>query len=406
MRRGLLVGIAMVIVAGLLLGGYAAPTLAKPVKIGGIFPQTGPYAAVGKTVTEGATLAVEEINQNGGIFGAPVEKYWRDDELKVQVALRRARELVETIGVDFFIGTIHVGIAAALNAYAKDAGAFYGCLCTTPPDMAKKGNLNPYTLLPFPRMSQMAGIPADVVAAKLKPKLAYIVASDYAYGWITSAVFKKRLEAHGVKVIGPEFHPLGATDFSPYIAKIMKLDPKPDILVSANFGMDFIHFVRQVYEFKLDIPILAASLTESFAKGVGPEGMKDVYGMMYYYYKLDLPQSKTFVEKYKAKYGYPPDAYAADGYHVTMLLLNAVKEIGTTDKKQLMAYFEGREITGLKGPERCRPKTHQFIQNIVIVRGKEPAKIKDQWDIFEVIDLAGYKGGEKYLLSYKELGWE
>jgi branched-chain amino acid transport system substrate-binding protein len=406
MRRRLLLGIAMVGVAGLLLCGYAAPTAAKPVKIGGIFPQTGPYAAVGKTVTEGSTLAVEEINKAGGIFGAPVENYWRDDELKPEVALRRARELVETIGVDFFTGTIHVGIAAALNAYAKDAKAFYGCLCTTPQDMAKKGTLNPYTLLPFPRMSQMAGIPADYFAAKQAPKSAYIIGADYAYGWITSAVFKERLQAHGAKVTGPEFHPLGAVDFSPYITKIMRLDPKPDVLVSCNFGMDFIHFVKQVYDFKLRIPILAASLTEDFAKGVGPEAMRNVTGMMYYYWEIDTPQSKAFVEKHKARFGYPPDAYAGDGYHVTMLLLNAVKEIGTTDKDKLMAYFEGRELMGLKGPERCRPKTHQFIQNIVIVRGKDPAKIKSDWDRFEVLGLAGYEGGEKYLLSYKELGWE
>lgn len=406
MGRRLLVRMAMVIAAAVLVSGYAAPTLAKPVKIGGIFPQTGPYAAAGKSATEGATLAVEQINKEGGIFGVPVKKYWRDSELKPEVALRRARELVETIGVDFFVGTIHVGIASALNAYAKDAGALYGCLCTTAPDMSKKGTLNPYTLLPFPRMSQMAGIPADFVATKLAPKTAFILASDYAYGWITSAVFKKVLEAHGVKVIGPEFHPLGCTDFSPYITKIMRLRPKPDLLVSANFGMDFVHFVKQAYEFKLGIPVLTASLTESMAKGVGPQAMRNVYGMMYYSYKIDLPQSRAFAKAYEARYGYPPDSYAGDGYHVTMLLLNAVKKIGTTNKDKLMAYFSGRKIIGLKGPELCRPKTHEFIQNIVIVRGKNPAEIKNPSDLFDIIGLAGYKGGEKYLQSYKELGWE
>jgi len=35
-----------------------------------------------------------------------------------------------------------------------------------------------------------------------------------------------------------------------------------------------------------------------------------------------------------------------------------------------------------------------------------PPEIKTEWDIFEIIDLAGYKGGEEYLPSYKELGWE
>ena len=408
MKRVLLVGIAIVVVLGLVLSGCKAEAPVEPVKIGGIFPQTGPYASEGKTITEGATLAVEEVNAAGGIFGVPVENYWRDDELKVEVALRRARELVETVGVDFFEGTIHVGIAAALNEYSKDASALYACNCTTTPQMSEKGNLSPYVLLPFPRMSQMAGVPAEVVTAKLAPKLAYILAADYAYGWITSDVFQKTLESHGCKIVGgePEFHPLGAADFSPYITKVQNLDPQPDILVSANFGMDMIHFIKQAHDFGLDIPILCASLTEGFAKGIGPVAFQNVYGMMYYYNEVDTPESKAFVDSYTARFGYPPDSYAGDGYHVTMMLLNAVKEIGTTDKDAMMEYFSGREIMGLKGPELIRPKTFESIQNIVVVKGKDPAKIKTEYDLFEVIDVAGFEGGEKYLDSLADLGWE
>ena len=380
MKRVLLVGIAIVVVLGLVLSGCKAEAPAEPVKIGGIFPQTGPYANEGKTITEGATLAVEEVNAAGGIFGLPVENYWRDDELKVDVALRRARELVETVGVDFFEGTIHVGTAAALNEYSKDASVLYACNCTPTPERSKKGNLSPYVLLPFPRMSQMAGVPAEVVTAKLAPQRAYILANDMAYGWTTSEVFQTTLESHGVEIIGgeAEFHPFGATDFSPYIAKIQNMDPQPDILVSANFGMDLIHFIKQAVDFGLEQPFLCASLTEGFARGIGPTAFRNVYGMMYYYNEVDTPESKAFVESYKARYGYPPDSYAGDGYHVTMMLLNAVKEIGTTDKDAMMEYFEGREISGLKGPELVRPKTFEFIQNIVVVRGKDPAQIKTE----------------------------
>jgi len=423
-KKGIWIIVSVLVVLGLLLGTFGcaptaevtttatatapttATTPAKPVKIGGLFPQTGLYAAIGKTVTEGATLAVEEINEGGGVFGVPVEYYWRDDELKVDVALRSARELVETIGVDFVAGTVHVGIASALNEYSRDAEAIYCCLCTTSPEMAERGTLSPYTLLPFPRMSQMAGIPTDVVVAELAPKTAYIVASDYSYGWVTSRHFKEGLESYGVKVTGPEFHPMGATDFSPYITKIMSMEPKPDIVVAANFSMDTVHFVKQLTDYHLGIPILTASVTESMATGMGPEALRSLYGMMYYYNQIDLPQSRAFVDKYEAKYGYPPDSYAGDAYHATKLLLNAAKETGTTDKDTLIAYFEGKEITGLKGPEKVRPKTHQFIQNIVVVRGKEPAEIKTEYDLFEIIGIAGFEGGEKYLLSYEELGWE
>ena len=75
-----------------------------PVKIGMVDPVTGVYAAVAQGELEGAKLATDQVNKNGGILGRPVMLMIEDSANDVGVGVQKTRKLLERDQVSFIIG--------------------------------------------------------------------------------------------------------------------------------------------------------------------------------------------------------------------------------------------------------------------------------------------------------------
>ena len=113
-RRGLVKGAAA-------LGALqvASPFLIQargetPIRMGMVDPLTGAYAAPAGNEVMGAKLAVEQINAKGGILGRQVELLVEDSANDVGIGVQKARKLIERDQVNFMIGDVNSGIAAAI----------------------------------------------------------------------------------------------------------------------------------------------------------------------------------------------------------------------------------------------------------------------------------------------------
>src|SRR5437667_11598120 len=104
---------AVALVAGVLA---AAPAAAQtcPVKIGGVLPLTGSMAPITKKIAQAAELAIEHVNQGGGIKGCPVQFILRDDQGQPTVGVDAAKYLVEVERVPAFTGTISSGVTGPI----------------------------------------------------------------------------------------------------------------------------------------------------------------------------------------------------------------------------------------------------------------------------------------------------
>ncbi len=87
----------------------------EPVRIGGQGAMSGAHADYGRQMQMGAELAIEEINEAGGILGREIVLNWLDEELRPDVATRNARQLVEEWGADFLTGVDSSGSAMAVG---------------------------------------------------------------------------------------------------------------------------------------------------------------------------------------------------------------------------------------------------------------------------------------------------
>src|SRR6516162_4856897 len=91
-----------------------------PIRIGMVDPLTGVYAATAGNEVMGAKLAVEQINAKGGILGRPVELLVEDSANDVGTGVQKVRKLIERDQVNFVIGDVNSGIAAAISQVTSE----------------------------------------------------------------------------------------------------------------------------------------------------------------------------------------------------------------------------------------------------------------------------------------------
>ncbi|HLQ85506.1 MAG TPA: ABC transporter substrate-binding protein, partial [Salinisphaeraceae bacterium] len=107
MLKKLLMSVA---VSTALVAGMSAQAADKPLKIGAIMPMTGALAAYGETSLKGAELAVEEINEAGGVLGMPIELAVEDAQTEPQAGVAAANKLANIDGVAAFVGALSSGV--------------------------------------------------------------------------------------------------------------------------------------------------------------------------------------------------------------------------------------------------------------------------------------------------------
>jgi branched-chain amino acid transport system substrate-binding protein len=189
---------------------------------------------------------------------------------------------------------------------------------------------------------------------------------------------------------------------------------KPDVFIAAQFAADSVALLKQVSQMGLgkEMTIFNAFITNVVAKGLPPEALQGVYAMHYFYYDLSSFEDKAvaksaaeFTELFQAKYGNPPDAYAAIAYVAYMEMFRGFEQAKSLDAKAVSAALmaNGGKFDSIKGPANWR-EDHSAVYKYAafLVKGKGPGEQKNPWDLFTVM---GAVGGEAVLPKLKELGY-
>lgn len=107
----------------MLAGASTGATAAEPVEIGLVAALSGQSAKSGEAITRGLTMAIEEINQNGGVLGGrKIELIRRDDESNPAKGQIAARELIFREDVAVFFGGLDSPVSLAIVPVANEAG--------------------------------------------------------------------------------------------------------------------------------------------------------------------------------------------------------------------------------------------------------------------------------------------
>lgn len=301
------------------------------ITIGLVAPLTGPVAAYGDQVKNGAEAAVEAINKNGGIAGEKVVLKLADDAGDPKQGVSAANSLVGE-GIHFVVGPVTSGVAMP----ASDVFAENGVLMVTPtataPDLTNRGLEN--VLRTCGRDDQQAEVAAKYVLDHFKDKRIAVVHDNGTYGKGLADAFKKVINDGGLTEVAYTALTPGEKDYSALVTKL-KAD-KVDVIYFGGYHPEAGLLVRQLHDVQVSAQIIGGeglSNTEYWAIG-----NQAAQGTLFTNATdaLKNPDSAEAVAVLKEK-GVPPEAFTLNAYAAVQVLKFGIEKAGKTDDSAAVA---------------------------------------------------------------------
>ena len=406
-RRTVLKGVAATASATAVTGFPFVNRLAlgdTPVKLGALYPFTGPMALEAQEMLSATQLAVEDVNAAGGVLGRKVELLTRDSEFKPEVMKRKSSELIDVEKCPFLVGALvgTEGIALSeVGCKSEIVVGFFGQnFLTVKGKMCKYQygtNLTPY---------QTAAAAARFAHAQNFGKKWHMLANNYSWPQMFERSFSIVAKQVGTEWTGVTWAPLGTRDFLPFLPKVAAA--KADVIFITTWAADQVACAKQVQEFGLrkHAQAVVHSITvETFAESAGKGAYEGTYfGTPWYWHLKDkYPAAKSFYERHMARRKRPPSGYAASTYSTVRVLLDAARDTKSLETEKIIRALEGRKFQYLKGPEFIRACDHVNIQEIFLCRGKSPSAMRDDFDFGEIVQAVG---GEEIAESCESEGFD
>lgn len=329
-----------------------AATAADPLKVGAIYSLSGTYVVTEGPALKAARLAVQELNEAGGIKGRPIELIHYDGRSMQANVVDAARRLVHEDGVIAIIGVFDSAFYLASAPIAQDAGVPYIDSGGTMPNLPERVGEFAH-MMPFGDDDQ-AQVAAEFAAQDLGAGTAFVLRNaDWDYTRALARFFKEGFEEHGGEILGESSYHTGDTDYSAHIAKIRDLNPQPDVIYAAVNPGDDATFVRQAREAGVTLPIIGADAFDNrkLVKDAGVQHTEQVFFTTHMALTEDGGAVSRFIGAYEAEYGMPPEnAFAGLGYDSVHLLAEAMRRASELTPEAVNdAIFSITDFSGVTG---------------------------------------------------------
>ncbi len=330
-----LIAAALIVVIGIWINVTRQPE--DTIKIGGAYNLTGATAVMGELQLNGSTLAIEEINRNGGINGKKVELVTEDTASSATQALN-AYQALTFKGVRYVVAETSAVVGAIRQTVVDD-----GNLILTPGSVTSSYYDNNQLSCRLALTARSFGSGFSALFNELGYKRVITLLPDNEYGRSVAEEFKKTYASTGGQVVFAEFYPASADagDYRTNLAKVKSQQAGADVILYVQTTNPVEVMLKQFKEVGLTIPVVSDIYT------INNSGLKDrslANGIRYVDYEYvaapsetDSAVTKDFKSKYKARYGADPVYLAAAHYDAIILLAEAIDNVG--DNPQLVAKY-------------------------------------------------------------------
>ncbi len=337
----------------------AAAPEGDPLRIGMATSLSGAIALFGVANQNGAQLAVDQLNEAGGVLGRPLELIVRDDQARPEEGAAIARDLIISEEVDMLLGPVSSGVALAITEISEERQVPF-IVHTSNTEALMNEQFQPYMVSVVPNTGMEARAQGVDLADSGFTQWATI-APNYEFGQRQTQTFVDTITSENpeVEIIEQQFPELGEPDQQAFISALLAANP--EAVYSPLFAGDLVTFTRQAANLGFFEQTYFTALYETDAlTELGDE--VDLTGVRAYSrcpFTIDTPEMTQFVEDYRAAYDLVPSDWACMAYDAVNLWAEVVEENGSEDPDTFVETVEGFEFTSLRGPTTIREVDHQ-----------------------------------------------
>jgi len=351
---------------------------ADPVKVGVVYPLTGPIAAAGSYQKAGVEIARDRINAEGGILGNPVRVFIEDGANDPAQSVSAAEKLVTRDKVDVMIAAWGSSPTLAVSAsVTKKYGIPHVVDTASSGKVTKLEGKRPNSWL-F-RISPTSQMEAEG-SEKLLPKLGFkkvafmVVNNDWGRG--AAQEFGTVIQRTGGSIVTQEIINADATDFLTQLTKIKSAGADSIIVTTDQAQISLI--LKQYKSLGMTQKILTTGggiVPEGLVALAGPEAAEGVniitFFAPWFPETTKIPQeAKWFADEY-LKRGHAPKGFGESfrGYDGMKVIKAAFEIAKTTDKEKVREAFHKVDTWGLSGHIKF-DEFGQSSPNILVIQVK------------------------------------
>ncbi len=341
-----MVMLSVMLAVGLALTGCVpeeeAPVEVEVVKIGGVYPLTGPFAPFGIGDKQAIDLAVEKINAEGGVHslgGAKIEVIYADSEGDPAVALTAAERLITEEGVVALLGSVLSSTTATIAPVCERYHIPMVNEGSTSIELTNQGWKYFFRSTPHDGLYCAAMYDClDDLAEKTgeEVKTIGLIYENTLFGKTAADVWKETAHKHGYEIVVDIPYSARAVDLSSEVLSLK--EALPDVIFGATYVEDAILIVKTRQALHCDaktyMAIDGGEIVSSFVEALGPLSN---YIMAEARWSPDLakPLAQEVNAEYYARHGVNMDGHSARAYTAAWVLYYAIEDAGSMDPEDI-----------------------------------------------------------------------
>jgi len=373
----------LLMLVGLALMASILPVSAlaeETVKVGIVLPITDPEAKSGEIEKQSFAMALEEINEAGGIKGKRLEFLVEDDNYDPEEGRLVVKRLITMQRVVMVGGGFSSSVTFAVADVAQQNRVPFLVNTAVADKITEQGWDYVFRLNP-PESERASGV-ESFLDEVVKPKSAVILHEKSSAGTRGAKFFNKSCDKLGIKVLMTEVYKPGSIDFKPILAKLKQVNP--DIVFLISSAKDGSLIMRQSQELKLSPKLFiggAAGFTlPDFVQDAGKASEKVVTPTLWHQL-LPLPGAMDYFNKFKARYNKETNYHGAEAYAAAQVIADALKRTKSLEPDDIKLALKETDMMTVLGPVKFtsyKTKNNQNKLTTYVVQWQD-GKLKLIW---------------------------
>jgi len=316
------------IIAGCLIAGCTGGANQNEILIGEYSALTGTTATFGQSTHHGLSMAVEDVNNAGGVLDKKIKLITEDTQSKPEEAAIAVTKLIARDNVRAIIGEVASSRSLAAAPICQSNRIPMVSPASTNPEVTKKGDF-------IFRVCFIDPFQGEVIAKFLfnslnlrKAAILKDVRNDYSIG--LAQFFEQNFRALGGEVVATQAYSEGDADFKAQLTALKTA--APEVVVVPGYYTEAALIVKQARELNMNMPFVGGDGWDSGKLlEIGGQALENTFFSTGFSADDTSAAVQKFVSRYRNQYRETPDLNAALAYDAGHILFDAIRRAGSLD---------------------------------------------------------------------------